>query len=74
MTHQPEAFSRVLIDKALTDSDWDLLNHHQVRFELRAGGRADYVLLDDKGMALCVLEAKSEDKDPYDVTWCSSPA
>jgi type I restriction enzyme R subunit len=66
MTHQPEAFSRVLIDKALTDSGWDLLNPRQVRFELRAGGRADYVLLDDRGMALCVLEAKSENKDPYD--------
>lgn len=66
MTHLPEAFSRVLIDKILTESGWDLLNPHQVRFELRAGGRADYVLLDERGLALCVLEAKSENKDPYD--------
>jgi len=58
-----EAFSRVLIDRALTDSGWDLLNPMQVRFETRAG--ADYVLLDNKGMALCVLEAKREDHDPY---------
>ena len=30
----PEAFSRVLIDRALTESGWDLLDPHQVRFEL----------------------------------------
>ncbi|TAK34012.1 MAG: hypothetical protein EPO30_12450, partial [Lysobacteraceae bacterium] len=61
-----EAFSRVLIDRALTDSGWDLLQPRQVRFETRAGGRADYVLLDNRGRALCVLEAKREDVDPYD--------
>ena len=61
-----EAFSRVLIDQALTEGSWDLLNPLHVRFEQRAGGRADYVLLDERGMALCVLEAKREDKDPYD--------
>ncbi len=66
MSSGSEAFSRVLIDRALTDSGWDLLNPRQVRFETRAGGRADYVLLDNKGMALCVLEAKREDHDPYD--------
>lgn len=66
MPANPEAFSRILIDRTLTESDWDLLNPRQVRFETRAGGRTDYVLLDDKGMALCVLEAKREDLDPYD--------
>jgi type I site-specific restriction endonuclease len=66
MSSGSEAFSRVLIDRALTDSGWDLLNPRQVRFETRARGRADYVLLDNKGMALCVLEAKREDHDPYD--------
>ena len=66
MSPAPEAFSRVLIDRALADSGWDLLNPRQVRFEQRggAGGRADYVLLDNKGLALCVLEAKREDADP----------
>jgi predicted type IV restriction endonuclease len=40
-----EAFSRVLIDKALEFSGWDLLDSHQVRFELNtATGRADYLL------------------------------
>jgi type I restriction enzyme R subunit len=61
-----EAFSRVLIDQALRDSGWDLLDPHQVRFELRGGGgRADYVLGGARG-PLCVLEAKREDADPYD--------
>lgn len=67
MSTTPEAFSRVLIDRALTDSGWDLLNPRQVRFEQRGGdGRSDYVLLDSRGMALGVLEAKREDADPYD--------
>jgi len=40
-----EAFSRVLIDKALEFSGWNLLDSHQVRFELNtATGRADYLL------------------------------
>jgi len=59
-----EAFSRILIDKALEDSGWNLLK--QIHFELStATGRADYVLKGTHG-PLCVLEAKSEDKDPYD--------
>ena len=64
---QNEAFSRVLVDKALEASGWDLLNHQQVQFELNtASGRADYLLKDSIGRVLCVLEAKREDLDPYD--------
>ncbi len=64
---QNEAFSRVLIDKALEFSGWNLLNPHEVRFELNGEtGRADYVLMEKRGGALCVLEAKREDVDPYD--------
>lgn len=64
---QPEAFSRILIDRALADSGWDLLNSKQVRLEVNAASkRADYLLLDSLGRTLCVLEAKAEDKDPYD--------
>jgi len=61
-----EAFSRILIDKALEFSGWNLLDPHQVRFELNsATGRADYVLGGSRG-PLCVLEAKREELDPYD--------
>jgi type I restriction enzyme R subunit len=64
---QNEAFSRVLIDKALEFSGWDLLDARQVTFELHTGnGRADYLLQDKLGRVLCVLEAKREDLDPYD--------
>src|ERR1039457_4462212 len=63
---QNEAFSRVLIDKALEFSGWDLLDAQQVRFELNtATGRADYLLGGQRG-PLSVLEAKREDVDPYD--------
>jgi predicted type IV restriction endonuclease len=66
-THQPEAFARVLIDRALSDSEWDLLNPQQVKFEFHTPtGRADYLLKDSLGRVLCVLEAKREDLDPYD--------
>ena len=64
---QPEAFSRVLIDRALAASGWNLLDPQQVNFELHTGsGRADYLLKDHLGRVLCVLEAKREDLDPYD--------
>ncbi len=33
---QNEAFSRVLIDKALEFSGWNLLDPHEVRFELNS--------------------------------------
>ncbi len=64
--NQPEAFSRVLIDQALKDSGWNLLDSRQVRFELQGhSGRADYVLNGLHG-PLCVLEAKRPDLDPYE--------
>src|SRR4030081_2440522 len=64
---QNEAFSRILIDKALEFSGWNLLDSTQVLFELHTGdGRADYLLKDKLGRVLCILEAKREDLDPYD--------
>lgn len=66
-TGQNEAFARVLIDKALEYSGWNLLDSKQVAFEYNAkSGRADYLLKDSLGRALAILEAKREGKDPYD--------
>jgi predicted type IV restriction endonuclease len=66
-TTQSEAFSRVVIDKALEYSGWNLLDPKQVQFEYHnIGGRADYLLKDSLGRILCVLEAKRDDHDPYD--------
>ena len=63
---QNEAFSRVLIDKALEFSGWNLLDSLQVRLEQSGtAGRVDYVLSGLRG-PLCVLEAKRENSDPYD--------
>jgi type I restriction enzyme R subunit len=62
-----EAFSRILIDRELAFSGWELLDSGQVQFEIHtASGRADYLLKDRNGRVLCVLEAKREDIDPYD--------
>ncbi len=66
-TTQSEAFSRILIDRALEESGWNLLDHRQVQFEYHTlGKRADYLLKDSLGRVLCVLEAKRDDHDPYD--------
>jgi type I restriction enzyme R subunit len=62
-----EAFSRVLIDRALESSGWNLLDPHSLEFEHHStDGRADYILKDKYGRALCVIEAKKEELDPYD--------
>lgn len=62
-----EALSRVLIDRALVDSGWDLVDPAQVRIEQRTeNGRVDYLLLDPNGRPLCVVEAKRAEADPYD--------
>ncbi len=67
MSGHSEAFSRVRIDQALTASGWDLLDPSQVDLELHGNsGRVDYLLKDQIGHALCVLEAKREDLDPHD--------
>ncbi|MBA2469038.1 MAG: DEAD/DEAH box helicase family protein, partial [Chloroflexia bacterium] len=64
---QTEATARIRIDKALEASGWDLLDSRQVRYEEHnLSGRADYLLMDEYGHVACVLEAKREDKDPYD--------
>lgn len=67
MNASNEALSRVLIDRALHESGWDLLNSQQVQFEVHGqSGRVDYILRDSLGRVLSVLEAKRPDLDPYD--------
>ena len=67
MPDQPEAFSRVLIDRALAESEFGVSSIRNPSHFESAGrdGRADYVLLGKNG-PLCVLEAKRPDLDPYD--------
>ena len=62
-----EALSRVLIDRALEASGWNLIDRREVQLEYNTpNGRVDYLLKDTLGRVLCVLEAKREDLDPYD--------
>ena len=55
-----EAFSRVRIDAQLRDAGWTVADGRSIRFEypLSDGTRADYVLCDEQGRPLAVLEAK----------------
>ena len=66
-SNQNEAFSRVLIDKALEASGWNLLDPQEVVLECNTTtGRVDYLLKGSFGRVLSVLEAKREDLDLYD--------
>lgn len=63
---QKEAYSRVVIDRKLREAGWDIEDSSQVVFEDHgAAGRADYVLKDESGNAIALIEAKSPDIDPY---------
>jgi predicted type IV restriction endonuclease len=46
MTKCNAPFSRILIDRMLEKSEWDLTDSHQARFEFSgSSGRADYLLM-----------------------------
>src|SRR5689334_15218408 len=61
-----EAFSRVIIDKKLREAGWNIEDSQQVVFEDHgSAGRADYVLKDQAGRALVIIEAKHPNIDPY---------
>ena len=65
MADQPEAFSRVLIDQALRDSGWDLLDPHRVRFELHgAGGN---ILSETNGTVRCHTAYNCTNACPRDI-------
>lgn len=66
MSRATEAFSRVRIDRLLSDVGWPLTDGTSVHFEyaLPDGTRADYVLCDRRGRPLATLEAKRTSVDP----------
>jgi type I restriction enzyme R subunit len=68
-----EAQARLRINKLLEESEWVLVDTStqrcNVKVEMKTDttnsrGFVDYVLMDDKGFPLVVVEAKNEDKDP----------
>ena len=61
-----EAYSRVIIDRKLRETGWDIENPSEVIFEDHGdAGRTDYVLKDTSGHAIALIEAKRPDIDPY---------
>jgi type I restriction enzyme R subunit len=72
-----EAAARIKINKLLEDAGWDFDKNIQVEagvkledlgddFQNSQHGFIDYLLLDDRGFPLLVLEAKREGKNPLD--------
>ena len=60
-----EGQTRITINKQLEDSNWDLENTNNVQIEAHIdGGFADYVLKNNQGHPIAVVEAKKFDKDP----------
>ena len=61
-----EADARIVIDKLLEASGWQITNKAQVSTEEpSADGRADYLLRDTRTLPLAVIEAKRFSIDPY---------
>ena len=69
--HESEADARIRIDELLRQADWDPADKSTVGTEIHAEdrdgshSRADYVLYDQRGRPLAVIEAKKNAIDPY---------
>ena len=61
-----EADTRIIIDRLLRESGWDIENKSVVSTEEpSADGRADYLLKNHRTQPLAVVEAKRFSIDPY---------
>lgn len=61
-----EADARIIVDRLLRESGWDIEDKGQVSTEEGASdGRADYVLKDQRSRPLAIVEAKKFSTDPY---------
>ena len=67
ITRTKETDARILIDDQLRQAGWEPADKTQVLTEqsVPEGGRADYVLLDQNGRPLAVVEAKRSAIQPY---------
>ena len=69
--HESEADARIEIDELLRQAGWDPADKSMVGTEIHAEdgdgshSRADYVLYDQRGRPLAVIEAKKNAIDPY---------
>jgi type I restriction enzyme, R subunit len=61
-----EADARIVVDRLLRESGWDIEDNSQVSTEeASADGRADYLLKNQRTQPLSVLETKRFSTDPY---------
>lgn len=61
-----ETDARIIIDDQLRQAGWNLADKSEVLTAFKAGsGQADYVLLDQRGRSLAVIEAKKKAIEPY---------
>ncbi len=61
-----EADARIVVDRLLRESGWDIEDKSQVATEeASADGRADYLLKNHRTQPLCVVETKRFAVDPY---------
>jgi len=61
-----EADARIVVDRLLRDSGWDIEDKSQVSTEeAAADGRADYLLKNQRTQPLAVVETKRFSTDPY---------
>ena len=67
VTFTNETDARILIDDLLRQADWNPAEKSEVLTEhsVAGNGRADYVLLDQNGRPLAVVEAKRSGIQPY---------
>ena len=66
MANQKETYARILIDKQLEYSGWDITDGTQVDTEVSGNsGRADYVLYHNAS-PICIIEAKRPDIAHYE--------
>jgi len=61
-----ETDARIIIDRLLRETGWDIENKSQVSTEEPAAdGRAEYLLKDSRTRPLAIVEAKRFAVDPY---------
>lgn len=65
LRNQPESDSRIIVDRLLREAGWNIEDKSKVLTEEAAhGGRADYILLDDVGRPLAIVEVKRFSVNP----------
>lgn len=69
-----ETDARIIIDDQLRQAGWNPADKTHVLTEVKTDrGKPDYVLLDQRGRSLAVIEAKKNAIDPFPILPNSKP-